>query len=295
MSIRSMTGFARQDGALDGATWHWEVRSVNNRALDVRLRLPPGFEALEPAAREAVAKRVTRGSVSVNLRAQRATGEPRLRLNETALAEAIRAAERVRALTGAEPARVEGLLAIRGVLDVVDEPEDEAATARVHAAMLRDLTAAVDAMVGAREAEGGRLKGVLEAQVAEIEGRVAAVESAPGRRPEAIATRLRDLVQRLTQSANGLDPDRLHQEAVLLATRSDVEEELKRLQAHIAAARELFREEGAIGRKLDFLAQEFNREANTLTSKANDPEIARHGLALKAVIDQMREQVQNIE
>jgi uncharacterized protein (TIGR00255 family) len=290
-----MTGFARHDGTAGAAAWHWEVRSVNNRGLDLRLRLPPGYDTLEPLVREMVAKRVTRGSVIVNLRAERQAGEAQVRLNETALNQAIKAAERVRGIVGGEPPRAEGLLALKGVLEVIEEPEDEAETAKLHDLMLKGFAVALDGMVAAREAEGRRLKSVLEAQVAEIERLVQLVEASPGRRPEAIKARLADLVARLTDSAVGLDPQRLHQEAVLVATRADVEEELKRLHAHIGAARDLLAEDGAIGRKLDFLAQEFNREANTLTSKAGDADISRHGLSLKAVIDQLREQVQNIE
>lgn len=295
MSIKSMTGFARRDGSLGGATWFWEVRSVNNRGLDLRLRLPPGYEALEPAVRENVGKRVTRGSISINLRAERETGEAQVRLNETALAAAIKAAERVRSITGGEPPRPDGLLALKGVLEVIENPDDQAETQRLNEAMLKSFNDALDGMIAAREAEGRRLQQVLDAQVAEIERLVRLVEAAPGRRPEAIKHRLKEMVSKLVETASGFDPQRLHQEAVLIATRSDVEEELKRLHAHISAARDLFLETGATGRKLDFLAQEFNREANTLTSKAGDAEIARHGLALKVVIDQLREQVQNIE
>ena len=187
------------------------------------------------------------------------------------------------------------MLALKGVLEVIENPEDEAETARLHEAMLKSFGEALEGMIAGREAEGQRLKSLLEAQVDEIDRLACLVEAAPGRRPEAIKARIKDLVTKLIDSANTFDPARLHLEAVLIATRSDVEEELKRLHAHIAAARDLLAEDQAIGRKLDFLAQEFNREANTLTSKAGDAEISRYGLALKVVIDQLREQVQNIE
>lgn len=295
MPLKSMTGFARRDGTEGQTAWHWEVRSVNSRGMDLRLRLPPGFDTLEPAVREAVGKRVTRGSVAVNLRADRRCDDVTVRLNEAVLAEAIKAAERIRQLTGGEPARPEGLLALKGVFEVVETAEDEAATARLHTAMLTSLSEALDGLVAARVSEGARLRSALEAQVSEIERLTRLIAAAPGRTPDAIRARIAELVSRLVEGSNGLDPARLHQEAVLVATRSDVEEELQRLYAHIASARELLAEDNAIGRKLDFLAQEFNREANTLTSKAGDPEISRHGLALKAVIDQWREQVQNIE
>lgn len=295
MTLKSMTGFARADGTTERATWHWELRSVNGRGLDIRLRLPPGFESLEPAVRDSLSKRTVRGSIAVNLRADRQKGDAEVRLNETALAEAIKAADRVRALTGSPPPTAEGLLALKGVLEVIEHPEDESETALLHSAMMKSFHEALEAFVAARASEGTRLKAILETQVAEIERLVTLAETAPGRQPEAIKVRLKDLVGRLLDTGTGLDPQRLHQEALLLATRNDIEEEVKRLRAHIEAAREILAEPNSVGRKLDFLAQEFNREANTLTSKSQDAEISRLGMALKVVIDQLREQVQNIE
>lgn len=296
MTIKSMTGFARAEGAHAGASWHWEVRSVNGRGLDVRTRLPGGLEFLEPRVREAVARHLTRGSVNITLSAERETSGTVIRLNEHALAQVVQAAERVRALTDATPPRIDGLIAIKGVLDIIepnDAPERMAARAE---AMLKSLDGALIALVGARAAEGARLAAALRAQLEEIERLVGVVKASPARSPEAIEQRLKEQVRRLTETGNvSLDPARLHQEAVLLATRADVEEELQRLTSHIGAARELIAEAGAVGRKLDFLAQEFNREANTLCSKSNDLETTRAGLALKTVIDQLREQVQNIE
>jgi uncharacterized protein (TIGR00255 family) len=207
----------------------------------------------------------------------------------------MKAAQRIRELTDAAPPRADALIAVKGVLDVVETAESpEGAAARIEA-LLKSLEEALGGLVQSRSAEGARLAAVLEAHISEIERLVGVVESSPSRTPAAIEARLKEQVGRLLDGANGLDPARLHQEAVLIATRADVEEELKRLRSHIGAARELLAEPGAVGRKLDFLAQEFNREANTLCSKANDVEITRAGLALKTVIDQMREQVQNIE
>jgi uncharacterized protein (TIGR00255 family) len=295
MSIKSMTGFARVDGAAGNTVWHWELRSVNGRGLDVRLRLPQGSDAIEPKVREAVGRHVVRGSVTVSLNVESRGNALQIRLNEEALAQVVKAAEHIRELTEAAPPHADGLMAIKGVLEVVEAEESpEAAEARL-AAMLAGLDEALAALVRARLSEGARLKTVLDANLAEIERLVRQVEASPARTPAAVAARLKEQVARLHEVSNGLDPERLHQEAVLIATRADVEEELKRLTAHIAAARELLAEEGAVGRKLDFLAQEFNREANTLCSKANDVDITRAGLALKTTIDQMREQVQNIE
>lgn len=295
MSLKSMTGFARRDGALGSGNWHWEVRSVNGRGLDVRLRFPPGYEALETKVRDAVGQRLTRGSIAISLQAGRETGQSEVRLNERALAQVIKAADRIRELTGADPARADGLLALKGVLEVADESDDPAAVEATHTAMLETFAQVLDGVVAARAAEGGRLAAVIAAQVDEIERLTGIVEASPARSPQAIAARLKELVGRIVETGNGLDETRLHQEAVLMATRADVEEELRRLRMHIAAARDLLAESGPVGRKFDFLAQEFNREANTLCSKANDTEISRAGLALKVVIDQMREQVQNLE
>jgi uncharacterized protein (TIGR00255 family) len=295
MSIKSMTGFARAEGSHEGAAWHWEVRSVNGRGLDVRLRLPSGSELLEPKVREAVARHVTRGSLTISLSSEGGAGGQEIRLNERALTQVMQIADRLRDLTNATPPRVDGLIAIKGVLDVVDDagdPDQEAARSEV---MLKSLDGALIALVAARAAEGARLASTINGQLDEIERLVSVVRQSPARTREAIEARLKEQVSRLLDAGNGFDPARLHQEAVLLATRADVEEELQRLVSHIGAARELVAENGAVGRQLDFLAQEFNREANTLCSKASDIEITRAGLALKTVIDQLREQVQNIE
>lgn len=295
MTLKSMTGFARADGADEVVAWAWELRSVNGRGLDLRLRTAPGYEALEPQVREMVSKQLSRGSVSVNLSATRRAGSAEIRVNETALEQVLKAAERLQHLTGCERPRAEGLLALRGVLETVEETESEGAVEGRRAAMLKSLEQALQAMLESRASEGRRLAAVLTDQLAEIERLVAVVEVHPARSPETIRKRLAEQVARLMETGSSFDAARLHQEAVLLATRADVEEELKRLRVHIESARELITSRQPAGRKLDFLTQEFNREANTLCSKSSDTDITRAGLALKAVIDQMREQVQNIE
>ncbi len=295
MPLNSMTGFGRADGSRNGQSWVWEVRSVNGRGLDLRLRLPPGFDALEPRVRELVTKRFNRGSVSVNLQVQRETGVTEIRLNESALAQVLAAADRIRLLAGGEPPRIEAVMGMRGVLEVVEPIEDEASQKIRHEAMLTNLESALDGLAQSRAAEGERLAGALVAQLAEIGRQVAIVRESPSRTPAAIAERLAEHVRRLLDGSAAFDRERLHQEAVLLATRADVAEELERLAAHIAAANDLIAETTPVGRKLDFLMQEFNREANTLCSKSNANDITRAGLALKTVIDQMREQVANIE
>lgn len=295
MPLKSMTGFARCDGARGTTRWHWEVRSVNGRGLDMRLRLPLGYEALEPRLREVVARHVVRGSVSVSLNVQRDAGLSEIRLNEQALASVLAAIERVRTSGSFDRPRPEGILALRGVLEVTEASESEEEIERRSAEMLATFETAVKALVKARTEEGARLAAVLTDQVSGVERIAAAVSVAPGRSPEAIRARLVEQVRRVVEAHAAIDADRLHQEAALVATRIDVEEELKRLQAHVAQARDLIASAEPVGRKLDFLTQEFNREANTLCSKANDVETTRLGLDLKAVIDQMREQVQNIE
>ena len=295
MTIKSMTGFARSDGAAGPLSWHWEVRSVNGRGLDMRLRLPPGHENLEPRVREAVSRRIVRGNVTINLNVRRSEGETRLRLNEGALAQVLVALDTLRTRLETAPPQAEALLAIKGVLEVVEPEEGEAEQQARTSALLAGLAEALDSMVGARAAEGAHLRAIVLEQIAAIERLVAAVAASPARAPEAIRQRLKEQVERLLATGATLDEGRLYQEAALLATRADVEEELKRLGAHIASARELLASRDPAGRRLDFLAQEFNREANTLCSKSTDPETTRAGLELKAVIDQMREQVQNIE
>jgi uncharacterized protein (TIGR00255 family) len=291
-----MTGFARVDGHDQAVTWFWEVRSVNGRGLDVRLRLPPGGEGLEEPARKLASERLTRGNITVQLTQRRSETASRIVVNDAALDQLLEISEALRERLGAPPPTVEGLLSLRGVLESVEVVDEEAVVAEREAHQLSDLMRALDQLVKAREGEGARLAAAIGGQVDRIEGLVGAVERSPARTPEAIGARLAVAIERLVgEKAREFDADRLHQEAVLLATKADVEEELQRLRTHISAARELLAEGGAIGRRFDFLVQEFNREANTLCSKANDTEITRAGLEMKSVIDQMREQVQNIE
>jgi uncharacterized protein (TIGR00255 family) len=291
-----MTGFARADGSADGLNWIWEARSVNGRGLDVRLRLPPGYEALEIPARDAVAKRFARGNVSLSLSIEKQQANGAIRLNEQVLADVIKAADRVSALSGAAKPDAAQLLMIKGVLETSDQTlEDPDARSAREKTITQSLEAALDKLGEARRAEGARLGDIIREQIAQIDQLAASVRASPSRAPEAIMGRLKDAIGRLVDATAALDDDRLHQEAVLIATRADVEEELQRLSAHVAAARDILVERGAVGRKLDFLAQEFNREANTLCSKANAVDITRLGLQLKTVIDQFREQVQNVE
>jgi uncharacterized protein (TIGR00255 family) len=290
-----MTAFARADGEQGNVRWHWEVRSVNGRGLDLRLKLPPGLEGLEPRVREAVTKRLSRGNVGITLTVKREEGVSQIRLNEDLLRQVRTIAEQVRAVVGGSGATVDTLLGIKGVLEIVEASESEEEAERRAQAMLKTLQTALGNLTDARASEGERLRTILLDGLVEIERLVKVVSQSPARSPEAIQQRIREQVARITESTSTLDETRLHQEAVMLATRADVEEELQRLGAHLAAARELLDTDEPVGRRLDFLSQEFNRETNTLCSKSNDTEITRQGLQLKALIEQMREQVQNIE
>lgn len=295
MALKSMTGFARSDGRHGALSWHWEIRTVNGRGLDMRLRLPPGFEAMEPLARAACKDRLARGNCQLNLSIQRDAGTTTLRLNEAALEQVVAAVQRAGGLIEAEPPTLDGLLAIRGVLEHVDAEDDTGEAEAQSEAILADLEAALERVVAARSSEGEHLSAVIAEQIDEIERLTGEIERAPARTPDAIRTRLEEQVQRVLEATPQMDEQRLHQEAVLLAAKVDVEEELKRLKAHIAAARDLLGADAPAGRRLEFLTQEFMREANTICSKSNDTEITNAGLALKAAVDRMREQVQNIE
>jgi uncharacterized protein (TIGR00255 family) len=290
-----MTGFARADGAAGGRRWSWEVKSVNARGLDIRLRLPPGFDALEAEARRRIGAALTRGTCFANLSAARDGETPAIRVNPDALEALAAALEVIGARIPSAPPALDGLLAVKGVLEVAEAEDDEAVRAVQIAAMTATLDEALGGLVAARHGEGAALAAVLGGQLARIDELTQAADGHPARRPEAIRARLAEQVAALLDTAPALDPDRLHQEAVLLAAKADIREEIDRLKMHLAAARALLAEGGAVGRRLDFLAQEFGRESNTLCAKSNDGGLTAIGLELKAVVEQFREQVQNLE
>jgi uncharacterized protein (TIGR00255 family) len=292
-----MTGFARADGHEDGASWVWELKSVNSKSLDLRFRLPPGLESLELPARASLAQKIKRGALSVTLTVTRGAAGGGVRINREALAQVIAVSEELVAQGRAVLPRADGLLALRGVLESGEEPEieDEAVRERRHAALLAGWEKALDGLVAMRRGEGARLIPVLEARLAEIARLVAAAEDSAAVQPDALKGRLRELVAALLDASPALPAERLAQEAALLVAKADIREEIDRLAAHLVAAQELLAEGGAIGRRFDFLCQEFNREANTLCSKSADVALTRVGLDLKAVIEQLREQVQNLE
>ena len=295
MPLHSMTGFARADGAGAVHRWTWEVRSVNGKGLDIRLRLPAGFEHLEVPARERIAAVLARGNVQVALTTQSLPGATRIRVNEDVLAEVLAVMDRLGGRMNVQPPTLDGILSVKGVIETAEAEEDEQVRADLGATILADLDGALVRLIADREREGGAILTVLKSRLDEVERLVRDVEASPARTPEAIRGRLAEQVAALLDAAPALDPDRLHQEAVLLATRADVREEIDRLDAHVAAARGLLDDGGPVGRRLDFLAQEFNREVNTLCSKSNDRTVTAIGLQLKAVVDQFREQIQNVE
>lgn len=295
MALRSMTGFGSAGGNCQGARWHWEVRTVNGRGLDLRVRLPGGFESLEPTIREACAVYLRRGNCSVSLQLKREAALQIVKLNEGTLTNVIEAMRKAQEICEAAPPRLDGILALKGVLEYSDLEESEKTIEQRSEEMLATLDKALKEVDTARAKEGQHLATVVNKLIAKIEALVLSIDQTDARSPTKVEERLKDQVSRLCRNGPELDPVRLHIEAVLLATKADIQEEIDRLRAHVAGARELLTKKDTVGRRLDFLAQEFNREANTICSKSNDVEITRHGLELKAVIDQMREQVQNIE
>lgn len=295
MPLCSMTGFARAEGAGHSVRWTWEIRSVNGRGLDIRLRLPPGHEHIELPARERIAARLARGNVQATLAVQQETASAPFRINEDMLAKVVAAMERLNTTIDVQPPTLDGILSLRGVVETVDFGQDEETREALATEMLSSLEAAIEDLATMRVGEGRAINTVLADRLDEISRLVHAAESSTARTPEAIRARLAEQIATLLDASPALDPDRLHQEAVLLATKADIREELDRLDAHISAARELLSGDGPVGRRLDFLAQEFNREVNTICSKSNDRALTAIGLDLKAVVDQLREQIQNLE
>jgi uncharacterized protein (TIGR00255 family) len=295
MSVASMTGFARV--AAEAGPWQivWEIKSVNAKGLDVRLKLPPVFDGLTEAARARITRALARGTCFATLTATREAASSSVRVN-TALIDALVAAlEPYDGRTGMRAPSLGALLSVRGVIETVDDSDDETVIATASAEALDALESALAALSQSRAEEGRALADILEERLARMADIVRKADAAPGRSVEAVRARLADQVAMLLAATDGLDPQRLHQEAVLLAAKADIREELDRLTAHITAARELLAKGGPVGRRLDFLAQEFTREANTLCAKSNDIALTALGLDLKAEVEQFREQVQNVE
>lgn len=295
MALSSMTGFARSHGAAGNYAWAWELKSVNAKGLDLKLRLPPGWDAIEPLVRARAGETLARGSVFANLTVNREGAAAVARVNEPVLAAVLATLKILSGKVEAAPPTLDGILSLKGVIEVgeAEESEEERRTAEV--AIVAGFGEALTSLGGMRRHEGDALGRVLGARLEEIAGLSARAEAAPGRKPEAVKARLAEQVATLLETNQRFDADRLHQEAVLIASKADIREELDRLEAHVAQARKLLAAGGPVGRKLDFLAQELNRESNTLCAKAGDVELTNIGLELKAVVEQFREQVQNLE
>ncbi|MEO0399508.1 MAG: YicC/YloC family endoribonuclease [Pseudomonadota bacterium] len=293
--IRSMTGFARATGETDGRSWAWEIKSVNGRGLEVRLRLPPGFDHLELACRKATAARLSRGNVSASLTVTADKSNADFSINEANLDAAIAAVELVQSKIACETPRAEAILTLKGVVQNDTSAPDEAALANLSRTLLEGFNEALTGLETARAEEGEKLHAVLRERLSAAASlRKEAAEAAEKIQP-LFKKRLENQLSELLTTLS-LSDDRLAQEASLLAVKADVREELDRLEAHLESAEALLSEQnGPIGRQFDFLVQEFNREANTLCAKVPDLALKQIGLALKTVIDQMREQVQNVE
>jgi uncharacterized protein (TIGR00255 family) len=295
MALSSMTGFARGHGVAGPYAWNWELKSVNAKALDLRLRLPPGWDAIEGPARARAAEKLSRGTVHGNLSVERKGVAPTVKLNEPVLAAVLATLKRLAGTVQAAPPSLDGILSLKGVIEVTEEDEREEDRHAAEAAVLAGFDRALADLIAMRAEEGTTLARLLSARLADIAALAARADKAPGRKPEAIKARLAEQVATLLAASQRFDSDRLHQEAIMLASKADIREELDRLASHVAQAEKLLAVGGAVGRRLDFLAQELNRESNTLTAKANDVELTNIGLELKSVVEQFREQVQNLE
>jgi uncharacterized protein (TIGR00255 family) len=295
MTLSSMTGFARAGGVAGSYGWSWELKSVNAKGLELRLRLPPGWDGIDLPARNRASEVLSRGTVYANLSLAREGVPPTVRVNEAVLAAVLSAIGDIAHRIDAAPPTLDGILALKGIIEVTEAEEREEERRAAEAAIIAGFAEALSGLAEMRRREGEALGRVLAARLDAIEALSARAEAAPGRRPEAIRARLAEQVAALLEASDRLDPDRLHQEAILMATKADVREELDRLASHVTQARHLLGAGGPVGRRLDFLAQELNREVNTLCAKSNDVELTNIGLELKSVVEQFREQVQNLE
>jgi uncharacterized protein (TIGR00255 family) len=295
MALSSMTGFARSHGTSGPYAFEWELKSVNAKGFDLRMRLPPGWDELEAVARKRAAEVLSRGTIYANLTVKRANALSTVKVNQDVLASVVKIAGELAGRIDAVAPSIDGLLAIKGVIEVVEPESDDAEDKAARAAAAATFDQALSELIEMRRREGVALGQILRQRMDEIEVLMKKAEAAPGRRPEAIRVRLAEQIAALLDVSDRFDPDRLSQEAVMISAKADIREELDRISSHIAQAREMIGKGGAIGRRLDFLAQEFNREVNTCCSKSNDLELTNTGLEMKNVVEQFREQVQNLE
>lgn len=295
MKLKSMTGFGRADGTRNDWHWYWELKTVNARGLDIRMRMPNGLESLEQDLKKSLQSKLKRGAVQVFINIERENAGTDIRVNADVATKLMAELKTLAIGLGTEPPSLEAVLGIRGVIDVAEPDADEEETAARLKAVAGTFDEAVQSLVSARADEGAKLHGILDGVLNEIEQLVAQADSLAALAPEAIRKKLEAQVTELLADRAEMPEERIVQEVAMLAGKADIREELDRLRAHVTQARALLLEGEAVGRKLDFLAQEFNREANTLCSKSSDTDLTRIGLDLKAAIEQLREQVQNVE
>jgi len=295
MALSSMTGFARGHGVAGSYVWNWEVKSVNAKGLDVRFRLPPGWDAVEAAARARAAAELSRGTVYCNLTVERKGVTATVKVNEPVLAAVLATIENLHGKVTAAPPTLDGILSLKGVMEITEADEREEDRRAAEVAISEGFVQTLSDLIAMRRAEGETLGRLLSERLEEIATLTARAEANPGRKAEAVKQRLAEQVATLLAASQRFDSDRLHQEAIMLAAKADIREELDRLVSHVAQAQKLLAGGGAVGRRLDFLAQELHRESNTLTAKSNDVELTNVGLELKSVVEQFREQVQNLE
>jgi len=294
--LNSMTAYARAQGADESLAWAWELRGFNSRGLELRIRLPQGWDRLDPLLRQKVQAKIARGSLQISLTLRSDSSARQVRVNREVLARLAQVAQELHEEGLAVSPSADGLLGLPGVVEFSEEAEaDEERQAARDLALLSDFDGALESFVKMRSDEGRRLAVPLHDHLNQIETAMQAAGASAAVQPRAIQERLRELVEELLQASPALPQERLAQEAALLVSRSDVREELDRIQVHLEAARALLSDGGAVGRRLDFLCQEFNREVNTLCAKSPDVELTGIGLQLKAAVEQLREQVQNLE
>ncbi len=297
MTIRSMTGFARAQGQAAGAVWSWELKSVNAKGFDLRIRLPPGLDFVEAEARRMIGTVIGRGTVHAALDLNRPATVADIKINEPLLRALAGKLSNAAVATGLAPPSMDALLGVRGVVETVEQDASPETAEALSTAILVSLEEAVIGLCGMREREGDALQAILSERIKSIGKLAKQADQLPSRSPEAVRMRLQRQIEDLlgAASAEQLDGQRLHQEAMMIAVKADIREELDRLAAHVSQVSELLNRGGAIGRRLDFLAQELSRETNTLCAKSNDMALTTIGIDLKTLVEQLREQVQNVE
>lgn len=295
MSLKSMTGFASGSAAHSGYSWSFEVKSVNAKGLDIRSRVPSFLDGLDIEIKKLVSKLLQRGTIFVNLNIERDGADNDFTINSKLLDSLIETASAYSARPGIAPASIDGLMNIKGVIDFSSKGIDEDEKKQLITSLIKHLQIVVNDLIEARLSEGLRMQEILSSNMDEMLALVASAEQCAAVRIEAVRDRFQANVERLLQDDASVSKDRLEQEIAMLAVKADITEEIDRLRSHITEAREIMASPDAVGRRLDFLSQEFNREANTLCSKSNDKDLTRIGLAMKILIDQFREQIQNIE